>query len=65
MALLAAYMLSRQKDEPLEDYLEHKVFAGCTGTTLEPDAGDVEGFSAFLKRYKTGLAAEKAAVESL
>ena len=65
MALLATYMLSGQDGETLEDYLEGKVFAGCHGTTLMPDARDAEGFDVFLKHYKNGLAAERAAVKSL
>ena len=65
MALLAAYMLSGQDGEILEDYLARKVFAGCHGTTITPDAEDVEGFKAFLTRHINGLAAERAAVKSL
>jgi sugar (pentulose or hexulose) kinase len=64
IALLAAYMLYK-KDEPLEDYLSNKVFAGQNGVTVAPDAKDVEGFTAFMERYKRGLGIERAAVEGL
>lgn len=65
IALLAAYMLNQSEDEPLEAYLSNKVFAGETGTTLAPDQRDVDGFAAFMARYKKGLAIERAAVEAL
>ena len=65
IALLASYMLQKSKDETLEAYLSNKVFAGENGTTIAPDARDVDGFAAFIERYKTGLAIERAAVNGL
>jgi len=65
MALLAAFMHNRAKDENLEVYLAEKVFAGTDAMTISPDPEDVRGFAAFMKRYKRGLAIEKAAVEAL
>ncbi len=65
IALLAAYMLQRAENEPLEAYLSNLVFAGENGTTMAPDQKDVEGFTAFMERYKTGLPIERAAVEGL
>jgi hypothetical protein len=65
IALLAAYMVRKQKNEPLEAYLSDKVFAGDKSITIAPDQGDVDGFSAFMKRYKDGLAIERTAVEAL
>lgn len=65
IALLASYMLNKSKDETLDDYLINKVFAGQNGTQIEPDSKDVEGFNEFIKRYKNGLAIERAAVDSL
>jgi len=65
IALLAAYMLRKGENETLEDYLDSKVFAGAAGTTIAPDQRDVEGFNAFMERYKKGLAIERAAVEGL
>ena len=53
----------RKKDgETLSSYLNDKIFAGQTGTTLNPDPEDVKGFDAFLEEYKKLLPAEKAAV---
>ncbi len=65
MALLAAYMLQKAADEPLEAYLAARVFAAMRGATIAPDAGDVAGFTAFLERYKRGLIIERAAVDAL
>ncbi|MCB0192790.1 MAG: FGGY-family carbohydrate kinase [Anaerolineae bacterium] len=65
IALLAAYMLYRTENEPLEDYLSNKVFADESGTTIAPDQSDVDGFTAFMDRYKEGLVIERAAVDAL
>jgi len=65
IALLAAYMLRKQNDEPLETYLSDKVFAGGKSITIAPDQADVDGFAAFMKRYQDGLAIERTAVEAL
>lgn len=65
IALLAAYMLRKSAGETLEAYLSAKVFAGAKALTLAPDQKDVDGFAAFMERYKKGLAIERAAVEGL
>ena len=65
IALLASYMLHKAADQPLEAYLSEKVFAGESGTTVAPDQKDVDGFTAFMSRYKKGLGIEQAAVEGL
>ena len=65
IALLAAYMLWKTADQPLEDYLSSRVFSGEKGATIAPDPADVAGFAAFMERYKKGLAIERAAVDGL
>lgn len=65
MAVLASYMVQKDADESLEHYLSEKVFGGETGTVMNPDASDVEGFDAYIAAYKQALAAERAAVESM
>jgi sugar (pentulose or hexulose) kinase len=65
IALLASYMLHKQEGETLDSFLENKVFHENVGTRIEPDAKDVAGFDAFIKRYSDGLVIEKAAVETL
>lgn len=65
IALLAFYMINKEENETLEDYLDAKVFAGNAGTKMDPDPADVAGFEVFTERYKKGLPIERAAVESL
>ena len=65
MALLASYMVHRKEGETLQAYLSEKVFAGNAGTSMEPDAKDVEGFEVFIKRYKEGVEIEQAAAKHL
>jgi len=65
IALLAAYMLYKSGNEPLEAYLTNKVFTRQSGTTIAPDPGDVNGFTTFMERYKKGLIIERAAVDGL
>ncbi|TCM99645.1 sugar (pentulose or hexulose) kinase [Paenibacillus sp. BK033] len=65
IALLASYMVNKAENETLEDFLNENVFAGKAGSQVSPDPKDVEGFEVFMKRYKTGLSIERAAVEYL
>ena len=65
MALLAAYMLNKGDNEPLEAYLTDKVFAGERGSTIDPEPADVAGFATFMARYKKGLVIEETAVSAL
>ena len=62
--LAEAYISRKEKEtgETLSSYLNDKIFAGQTGTTLQPEPEDVKGFEAFLEEYKRLLPAEKAAV---
>ena len=55
IALLASYMINKEENETLEDYLDAKVFAGNAGTKMDPDPADVAGFEVFTERYKKGL----------
>ena len=63
MALLAAYMLQREEGERLEDYLSNRVFAGTSGSTVQPDPACVEGFNAYIQQYTALLQVERRAVE--
>lgn len=65
IAILASYMVNKVNNEPLDDFLNHKIFAGQQGSSVAPDPADVAGFNEFLKRYTQGLVIEKAAVENL
>ena len=65
MALLASFLLYREGGESLEDFLAKKVFAGTTGSTIQPDPACVAGFNTYIQRYKALLEVEKTAVEKL
>ena len=65
IAVLAAYMQNKEAGESLGDYLKNKIFAGQSGSSMDPVKEDVEGFEKFMKRYMDGLAIEHAAVDTL
>ena len=65
IAILANYVITKEKGESLESYLEHKVFAGQEGVTLAPDPDDVAGFDAFAERYVKGLPIVRQAVKDM
>lgn len=65
MAILASYMMNKDQEESLEDFLDKKVFEEADGQEIYPDQLDVEGFEAFIERYKKGLMIEQAAVDHL
>lgn len=65
IALLASYMVHKENEEGLPEFLTKKVFAGETGTEMEADPKDVDGFNTFIERYKQGFAIERAAVDYL
>ncbi len=63
MALLAAYAVKKESGEPLEAYLNERVFADASGTTLNPDPSDVQGFDSYMEKYKQLLEVERAAIK--
>ena len=65
IALLASYMVHKEENETLAQYLENQVFGGEAGVCVEPDKKDVDGFNQFMEHYKAGLSIERAAVEAL
>ena len=58
-------MLRKAPGETLEDYLNNRVYAGVKGSTVTPDAADVEGFNQYLKQYRGLLKVEREAVNSI
>ncbi len=62
MALLASYLLNKQ-GQSLETYLNEKVFAGASGTTIAPEAADVEGFNRYMEHFRNLVEVERKAVE--
>lgn len=65
IALLAAYMINREPEETLDDYLADKVFCADEGSRIDPDPKTVAGFEEYVERYVGGIEIEKAAVRSL
>ena len=65
MALLAVYMQTKEENESLKDFLQNRIFAGQTGSKMEPVPEDVAGFEKFMERYMAGLSIEHAAVDVL
>ncbi len=65
IAILGSYMINKEENESLAVFLNDKVFEGKIGETIAPDPSDVNGFNEFMKRYKQGIAIERAAVENL
>lgn len=63
MAVLADYLF--HADQPLDEFLDSRVFADAASTTEEPDSSDVEGFEEFFDRFRKGLPIEHAAIESI
>ena len=47
----------------LSKYLNEKIFAGNSGSKIEPDPESVKGFDKYMERYLKGLAAERAALD--
>lgn len=64
IAILAAYMMNKQ-GKTLADYLSDSVFTNSERTTVAPKDSDIEGFGAFMQRYKAGLDIERKAVEAI
>lgn len=63
MAVLAKYVVDG--DEPLDEYLNNKVFANSECKTVAPDENDVNGFNEYMKLYKSALKAEVVAYENI
>ena len=63
MAVLAKYVVDG--DEPLDEYLNNKVFLNSECKTVAPDENDVNGFNEYMKLYKSALKAEIAAYENI
>lgn len=63
MAVLADYLW--HADQPLDEFLDARVFADAASTTENPDKGDVAGFEEFFDCFRKGLPIEHVAIESI
>ena len=64
IALLADYLVHKEKEESLTEYLENKVFHNSKGKGVNPDPKDVAGYEKFMERYASALPVERAAVNA-
>ena len=63
MALLTAFLMKKKQDESLEEYLNTHVFQHVSGTTLEPEQADIDGFDTYMEGYEQLLKIEQTAIE--
>ena len=63
MAVLADYL--GHADQPLDEFLDARVFADAASTTENPDENDVAGFEEFFDRFRKGLAIEHTAIANI
>ena len=52
MAILAAYMVNRKENETLVEYLDNRVFAESSVSTVMPEKEGVEEYSNYIDRFK-------------
>lgn len=64
IALLADYLVRREDDESLADYLADKVFRDAKGMGMNPISEDAAGYEKFMEKYARGLVIERAAVDA-
>ncbi len=65
MAILSAYHANRSAGESLDAYLSNKVFQQAESVRIAADTTEIQGFAAFLKRYRRCLPVERSALEAL
>ncbi|GEL13760.1 carbohydrate kinase [Lapidilactobacillus concavus DSM 17758] len=63
MAILAQYTLNRDSASSLANYLDEQVFVSPERSTCTPNPVGVQGYDAFIERYKLGLPAEVTAAK--
>ena len=65
IAVLAAYLAQKQKDQSLPDFLDKCIFCGAEGSKREPEERGMKGFDTFIKHYVDCLPVEKEATSCL
>jgi sugar (pentulose or hexulose) kinase len=63
IAVLAAY-LRASGTTSLADFLDDEVFGGASAVVVDPAAADLDGFAAYLERYRQGLPLQRAAASA-
>ncbi len=65
MAVLAAFLVRKNENETLAEFLERKVFLGNQGKIVEPDTENVKGFDEYIERYHKAIEVERLAAEKM
>ena len=65
MALLARYLVVKDRYESFVDYLEQVIFKDLDKKTVVPTKSGIDGFKTYLDQYKKGLDVEREAVKYL
>jgi len=65
MALLASYLINKEEDQKLEDFLTKEVFSKEKASSVQPTEKGMDNFKNFLERYVEMLLVEKAAVKHI
>lgn len=65
IALLASYLVKKDCNQTLENYLNQEVFDGQSEEQVQPDKKEVDGFNEFMLRHQMGLPIERVAVDCL
>ncbi|WP_434751041.1 xylulokinase [Paenibacillus amylolyticus] len=63
IAVLASYMIGKENNQSLTDYLNLNVFRDVEAMRIDPDITDVNGFARFMERYTKGITIEQAAAD--
>ena len=64
IALLAAYMAEKNDNETLRQFLAERVFADMKGSRVSPKQEDIDGMNKYMKLFRNGLSAERAAADT-
>src|SRR5699024_686165 len=59
MALLASYLINKEEDQKLEDFLTKEVFSKEKASSVQPTEKGMDNFKNFLERYVEMLLVEK------
>ena len=65
IALLANYLINKDEDETLEEYLNNSIFVNNDGFEIKPSDEDMKGFDQFMEAYRAGISVEQEAVKVL
>src|SRR5699024_1792596 len=63
MALLANYLITKEKKQSLENFLERSVFSNIDSKKVNPDVRCVKTFNNFIKKYQSLLEIERIATD--